>query len=1604
MPSSKIRNKLIGRIAAQAKNHLTGTERAHFLRFVEQVIHVHPDEGQLDWRARDNFGALYGLYKCIQNRPAGQPKIQVFNPTAKKEGWTSRHSVIYFCQRDMPFLINSLRLALNRLDLRIHLFESNAVRLRRDAKGTLTAVADGHQNGGNGADEGSEEIIGYVLINRTSGTTQLNHIAAELRTCMADVDTVVSDFAGMLGYINQCIDDLQHSTDAEHEDIAFLQWLRDGNFTFLGAADFRLEETAAGTQIFEQDHSRLGLLKKREPLPPVLLADLCDSFGHFYAGNQNLAFTKATSKSTVHRDVYCDYVVVKRLDKHGKPIGETRFLGLYSSRLYHLSIQHIPLVRQKSAWLMRHSRLNEANHNGKTFMSILEGHPRDELIQAAQEDLLATILGIWKIYERRTVRLFMRVDHFEKFVSCIVYMPREAVKTETRRQIEALLCDRLHATECQTSTQFLAESVLARTHFMLRITNRQFAAIDPAALEATVAELTRSWDERFAAACTAKLSTKQAERTVRRLHQAFPASYRDRFTPVAALDDLELLDGLDDPTQVNLNLSHAEGAETLQLKIAHRHSLELSAIIPLLENLGSTVLVQHPFRLQPLDEPEIWLHEFSLRPPQPTGRTLDISAVRDTYRDAFRAIWQGRAENDTFNRLVFGAHLEWRDVALLRAYARYLKQLGSPLGLSFIASVLSRHTAICRDLIALFRCAFDPHRQRASAESDPIRQRILDSIEQIESLNEDQVLRQYLSLLDATLRTNFYQREAGGTPPECIALKLATQKLEFAPRPRPAFEIYVYAPRIEGVHLRGGKVARGGLRWSDRPQDFRTEVLGLVKAQQVKNAVIVPTGAKGGFVARRAPSLPDREALMQEGIACYRLFIKSLLDVTDNRAGEAIVPPDNLVCRDDPDPYMVVAADKGTASFSDIANAISTERAFWLGDAFASGGSNGYDHKAMGITAKGAWVAVQRHFRELGLDTQSDDFSVIGIGDMGGDVFGNGMLLSKHIRLLAAFNHLHIFIDPDPDPATSWAERKRLFALPRSSWADYATGLISKGGGIFERSTKSIALTPQIKAMLGSEADALTPTALIQALLQAPVDLIWNGGIGTYVKAQSETHAAVGDKANDGLRVNGADLRCRVFGEGGNLGLTQLGRVEYCAGGGVCNTDFIDNAGGVDCSDHEVNIKILLNAQVESGALKQTQRNRLLAQMTDEVAALVLHNNYRQTLAISLARHCRDKHFHDYLHFVEQLAAAGRLDRQLEFLPDNETIRRRQADGTAWTRPELAVLISYAKVQLKEELMDSDLAADAPTAALVFDAFPPRLRQKHRTAILQHRLSREIIATQLANKMVDQMGFTYYLKQRAATAADATAVAHAFIQVMRLFALDDLWAQIEALDHRTPTDTQHELLYQIMRLGQRTTRWFLRNRAQQPSSQVIAQMEEAFAALLPQVAELQTAEWRSGWARQVAHWQEAGVPEEAAGKIAAFDTWLLLPGMVDGALQTGTAPAQMLRLSAEIAAMLSLDWMRQQLLGWVASNHWQDLARESQIDELELLSRTLTIGLSKQSGAATSEILASWQAAQAPRIKHFQKTLATMQAAPVQDLSAFTVALRELQDLVNASI
>ncbi|PCI73231.1 MAG: NAD-glutamate dehydrogenase, partial [SAR86 cluster bacterium] len=1299
----------------------------------------------------DNLKQAWAFY---QQRATSSPKIEFLHFDSGGEGKGEGEikgqrsgTRILVLQNDMPFLVDSIRQALTRSSVIIKYINNSVLYSERNARGSKAAgklsliplsVTDGSTR---------EALICLDCVRLTTAESKLAE--REIRETLKHVAVAVKDYAAMCKQMLSVRDALKKSAASvpaskisHNESLEFISWMLDDHFTFLGYEKYCINRKAQSPSIELQGESSLGVSKLKKGLKPKLkLSDLSMGARDLILKKKICDFAKSGTRSKVHRPAYYDYVLIKEFDSTGEVSVEHRFLGLYTSSVYFQEVSDIPLLRRKVNAVLEKSGFAQNGHNIKDLMQAINVFPRDELFQISKSQLLHTATEIARIQDLRTSRLFIRRDLYGNFFSCLVYVPKDTFTTKVRLTIQELLQERLQGEEVEFTTHS-SESAFTRIHLIYHVPRIEQVNYDAGAIEAEMTSLIKPWEEHLSMALAVQHSDVEARKLYTEYADCFSQAYKESYTAATAVADILDIEQVAATKQLVVNLSpcRSEGEAEFSFKIfSYDEQLHLSNVDPILENLGLNIISEKAFKLQLNSDDRVWLHDFSLYRVKQLGHFT--SGAKQIFEDAFLAIFNGEIDDDSFNELVTTAEIEWRDAALLRAYASYLKQIQFGYSVAHIAETLSNNREICRLLVEYFAKMFDPalsenERKRARAA----RRKLITAIDAVTVLSEDSVLRAYLNLFDATLRTNYYQPQADGVLLKSyFSFKFDPTQINGMPRPAPRYEIFVFSRQVEGVHLRGGKVARGGLRWSDRREDYRTEILGLVKAQQVKNSVIVPVGAKGGFVIKQDASSLDRNEFRELGIACYQIFIRGMLDITDNRVGTKISSPPYVVKRDDDDPYLVVAADKGTATFSDIANDLSAQYGFWLGDGFASGGSNGYDHKQMGITAKGAWVSVLRHFRELGKDIQKEDFTVVGIGDMSGDVFGNGMLLSKHICLQAAFNHLHIFIDPEPNSARSFTERSRLFKRQGSSWEDYSASLISKGGGVFSRQSKSIAITAQMKSCFDIEADSLTPDELISALLISPVDMLWNGGIGTYVKATSENHQEVGDKANDSLRVNGKQLRCRVIGEGGNLGFTQLARIEYAMSGGVSLTDFIDNSAGVDCSDHEVNIKILLNT-LSKKQLSEKKRSSLLRSMTEDVSQLVLANNYSQVQTIGLANYEMEFRNKEYAGLISYLEENAGLIRDLEFLPSVEQLEERTVKQQYLTRPEISTVTSYMKMYLKEQLVNADYIDDGYLEKYLHDAFPASLAKKYRTEISKHPLRKELVATQLANFVVNLVG------------------------------------------------------------------------------------------------------------------------------------------------------------------------------------------------------------------------------------------------------------------------
>ena len=1598
---------LIEEVCSRIRELLAGNGAADAEAFVRQFYRwVAPDD-LAERDALDLYGLAVGQLGLARRRRPGETKLRVYNPIFETHGWSSTHTAVEIVTDDRPFLIDSVSMELNRRGFGVHQIIHPVMHVRRSADGELIEVLER----GAGGDDAIGESVIHAEVDRQTDPARLEELRSELLRVIGEVAEAVDDWPLMreraLGLAAE-LESPPPGLDPEEaeEARAFLEWLEDHNFTFLGYREYELVTEDDELRLNAVPGSGLGILRQAggekssrafNKLPPEVRELALEP--------HVLNLTKANSRSTVHRPAYLDYVGVKRFDAEGRVVGERRFLGLYTHTAYQSRTEAMPILRRKVRSVLTRAAFPHGSHNEKALIEILEAHPRDELIQVSPDELFETAMGILHLGERQRLRLFVRRDRFGRFYSCLVFVPRDRFNTENRRRIEAILRDVTDAKSLDYTTR-ISESVLVRLHYMAYTEPGRRPSVDTRTVELMLVAATRSWVDDFEQALIEDQGEERGKELFGRYGDAFPTAYRADWVARSALADLRHIEELPEHSGLEISLYRpleaAPGVLRAKLYRSGR-PVALSDVLPLFENMGVQVADERPYAVRPRDAEGVWIYDFGLVRRGDTDP--DAAGVRERFREAFIRTWRGEVEDDGYNRLVLGAGLSWRQVTVLRGVARYLRQTGSTFSDRYVEQVLVSHPDVAAMLIDLFRARFDPD-EADETTAETIVGRIEEAIDAVESLDQDQILRRFLAVVRSMLRTNFFQRgDDGAATKPYVAFKLDPSELSWLPDPRPAFEIFVYSPRTEGVHLRGGHVARGGLRWSDRREDFRTEVLGLMKAQMVKNAVIVPVGAKGGFVVKQPPESDDREDLQEEVIACYRTFIRGLLDVTDNIAGGEVTPPPRVIRYDGDDPYLVVAADKGTASFSDIANGVAAEYGFWLGDAFASGGSSGYDHKEMGITAAGAWESVKRHFRELGRDVSCEPFTVIGIGDMSGDVFGNGMLRSREIRLIGAFNHREIFIDPDPDPERSWEERKRLFELPRSSWSDYDSELISAGGGVWPRTAKVIELSDEARDALGLGRSKLAPNDVIRVLLKAPADLLWNGGIGTYVKASSETHADAGDKTNDSVRVDATELRCRVIGEGGNLGLTQRGRIEYALGGGRINTDAIDNSAGVDCSDREVNIKILLDAVVDAGDMTVKQRDALLVDMTETVADLVLKDNYEQSETMSMSEAQAPSMLDVHQRFIRALEQHAKLDRRLEALPDDEEIAERARERRGLTRPELAVLLAYSKVFLYAELLDSNVPEDPYLSHELERYFPPPLPERYPEQMHRHRLHREIIATEVVNNVLHGGGTTFVFRLNEETGAPPSEIARAYAVAREVFDMRPQWQGIEALDKEVRADVQTSMLLEGRRLIERGSRWLLRNRrAPMDIASTVERYRPGAAVLYEKMSRLLDPDDLEPLARRVDELRGAGVPEELATRIAALPHMYAALDVVEVADDSGLDVQAVAAVHFRLGSRLGLHWVHERIVALPREDRWQAMARAALRDDLYTIHRDLTAEVLRAGPRLEKpeERVAGWLETHRDSGRCMQ-TLADIAAGRTFDITTLSVAVREVRELLEAA-
>jgi glutamate dehydrogenase len=1595
--SKKDKTASIGEAAALAEARL-GSDTAATARQFIAALYEHAPPADIAARAPEDLcGGALALWQFGAVRQPGEAKLRVYNPVPRVDGWSSPHTIIEIVNDDMPFLVDSTIAAINERGGVVGLVIHPIVEVVRDGDGRLVALAD--------PGAGLRESWMQIEITREPDAVERNAQAAALIAVLEDVRAAVSDWPKMRAALNTVCSALETGslplTASEIADgIELLRWLDSGNFVLLGVRDHDFAGGEAQPPLGvlrEPGYRAFGGLRDVVALPPEVQA--------FLRRRELLIINKTDQRSTVHRAAPMDAIGVRCFVGDGEVVGLTLFVGLFTSSAYANSPRAIPILRQKVERVLARSGFAADSHDGKALAHILDTYPRDELFQTGEDELYDTAIGILNLQERQRIALFVRRDPLERFVSCLVYVPRERYDTALRLCFATILAEAFAGT-LSTYYIHLDDSLLARVQLVIRTTRGAVPAVDVAAVEAKLAEAGRLWSDRVEAEAVGAFGEGAAGERLRRL-KAFPVDYQAHTSPAQAIADLDRIDAVlaGSPLEASLHPRADEAVPGLRL-YRRDEPVVLSDILPILENLGLRIIAEEPFRIDSATDAAVWVHQFTL-----DGAAIShhlTATTRQKFEAALVQVAGGAIENDGFNRLVLAAGLTARQTTILRLYSKVLRQAGSTFSQAYMEDTLFRHAAIARRLVALFEKRFDPSpAKQVSLDVVAEVQAIDHALDAVESLDEDRILRSFLTLVLKSVRTNYFQPAADGSPKPYLAVKLASSQIDLLPPPHPFYEIYVYSPRMEGLHMRAGKVARGGIRWSDRREDFRTEILGLMKAQTVKNAVIIPVGSKGGFVLKRPPTDPAQ--LGTEGIECYKILMHGLLDLTDNIVAGAsdpggpqthrIVPPPSVVRHDDDDPYLVVAADKGTATFSDTANEIAIGYGFWLGDAFASGGSAGYDHKAIGITSRGAWELVKRQFRELGTDIQTTDFTVVGVGDMAGDVFGNGMLQSRHIRLVGAFNHQHVFIDPEPDAAASYAERKRLFDLPHSSWADYRTRLISPGGGVFERSAKSIAISAEMKRAFAITEDHLTPSELIQRLLTAQIDLLFFGGVGTFVKARGETHAQVGDKTNDALRVDGERIRAKVVGEGANLGVTQKGRIAYAQKGGRIDTDAIDNSAGVSMSDHEVNIKILLGHAIATGALGAQEREKLLAQMTDDVAALVLRDNYLQGEALSVAEAREPVALDRQARLIRDLEKAGRLDRALEFLPDDEELAARATARRGLTRPELAVLLAYAKMSLDEALLQSDLPDAPELAGELRGYFPPALRERFAAQTAAHPLKREIVATVIANDVVNRGGLTFIPDLQASTGRAAPEIARAYLIVREAFALPPLWAAIEALDNQVAASVLCEMLLDIAGLVEHAAAWLLRAGRLDIGGETarFAPVVELLASI---VAELLPASERALLDERAARFASAGVPLPLAARLGSI-VFLTAAFEIGDLAERADRPIEpAARVYYGVGARFALAELRAAGRRLPAETPWQKTAIEALIDDFYALQTDLAERVLKGADGAEDSV-AAWAATRAAQLAPAEALAAELHAAPNPDLAMLVVAGRQLRQALG---
>ncbi len=1580
--------KQLKRITAALPSGMSALQKS----FIQQFYDKMPVSDLEHFEPKQAVALAASAFQFFETRTPHAPKIRIFTPNKKDHGYDAKYLVIELINDDMPFLVDSLSAEITRQGFIIRETVHPIFPVDRDKKGKLQKLGQADQK-----KTAHESLIHFELSALPDNVTA-EQLKADLTDILQNIAATVEDWQPIMAKAMESITSIRANTGLFSEESIketedFMRWLINRNFVFMGYAEYDFFDAKGQEKLKAVEGSKLGILKLSGDTTFRGLESLSPALRHLVLTPQLVEITKSNRRSPVHRPVPMDTIGLKRFDKKGNVVGEARFLGLFTSNVYYQSAEHIPLLRQKIANVMKRSDFDLAGHNGKALKAIYEFFPRDEVFQMSEDELLETGMGILVLEAKPAVRVFLRNDAFERFVSAMVFVPRERFSTDLRHQIQDIIEKAIGGTTSSFATQ-IAEAPLARLHLIIKTTQGEIPQTDVGVIEHEIARRAYLWSDLLYVELQKHHSETRTETLQRQYADAFPRGYISRYDTGAAVYDISKIEQAIESQSLALELfqDKHEDPAFLHLKIYNpNEEIALSDILPLLENSGFRAIEEHPFLITPQGGNNVWVRDFKLQAPK--DLTTDLATVKPLLEQALLKIWRREMENDRFNALILKAGLNWREVVVLRAYAKYLKQIGFTYEQASIEQAMNQQPAIAQNLVALFYARFSPATKNRDEAQTTIRATIDQQLAHVSNVVEDRILRRYVEVIMATLRTNAFQTQADGTHKPVLSLKLNSAIVPDLPLPRPYAEISVYGTRVEGIHLRGGKVARGGLRWSDRHEDFRTEVLGLMKAQMVKNSVIVPVGSKGGFVVKQPPA-GGRDAYMEEGIACYKMYLQGLLDITDNIVNGKVTPPLQVVRHDDNDPYLVVAADKGTATFSDIANSVSAAYGFWLGDAFASGGSVGYDHKKMAITARGGWVSVTRHFAEMGVDILKEEFTVVGIGDMAGDVFGNGMILSENIHLIAAFNHMHIVLDPTPNAKASFKERERLFNLPRSTWKDYNASLLSKGGAIFERSAKTITISKEAQTALGATKATFTPDELIRTILTAPVDLLWNGGIGTYVKAEEETHEQVGDRTNNSLRINGKELRCKIVGEGGNLGFTQKGRIEYARLGGRINTDAIDNSAGVDCSDHEVNIKIAFAGEIASGKLTMAKRDKLLTSMTEDVAHLVLKDNILQTQALTIAQQQGVVLLESQARLIHTLERTGLLDRTIEFLPTDKQLLDLKVAKKGLTRPELAVLLAYSKMVLYKELLETTLPDEAYYTRDLNRYFPKLMQQDFSGAIARHPLKREIIATVVTNSIVNRAGITFFFDIAEDLGVSVRDIASAYTLARDVFSLRDAWKQIELSTH-VNVATQVEMFASIANFLEASTRWILRNLP------LPLDIETAANEIMPGVAEIEknASKLHSETTRQASQkvftaLKDQGVAPALAEKIASLEMLASAFDIIAIAHRTNLPVTQVGKTYFELGARVKMSWLRLCASHIATASHWERLAVQSLIGDLYDEQRRITIDVIE-----TTKDITAWEQANAPDLTRYDRFVEDLGTGETPDIPKLMVALRHVRSL-----